>query len=259
MNAFLSRLPVRIFLALLLTVLVFGVGKSIFREPQQLCMRSTTPGTVVTVRGTSMTSTYVPLAFSVPMGRSTIVVDTPDGQHAEGTLAVYDARSPSMAFREGTVGDQVEVDFCNFFEIGDVYATERDGVIAVYRVGSSTPTGFTLTRAERDGVLAPARVIVSPSGVHVAYITWDAEKGATVFGVAEVSGKNNVVLAELTPEQGEIALDEFSWSGSKSVAYAEVVPLASGPDAQGNAHERTLYRIDVATHVRSGVHVDLVP
>lgn len=259
MNTFLSRLPVRIALAVGVAAVAFLVVLGTFREPQGLCMQST-PGTTVTVRGVTMTATHVPLTFSVAMGRSPITIETEGGQRAEGTLTVYDAHSPSLSLTEGSAGE-TRIDFCNFLSEWDTYTTEKDGVITAYRVGATDvlPTGFSLTRAERDGVLAPAKAIASPSGIYVAYITWDPTLGATVLGVAEATGKNPVVLASLTPEQGEMAIDELSWSGSKAVAYAEILPLTDGPDENGNAHEKTLYRIDVATRVREGVHIDLVP
>ena len=48
-------------------------------------------------------------------------------------------------------------------------------------------------------------------------------------------------------------------SGSGEVAWGEVGPMTGGPDANGNAHEKTLYRIEVLSHVREGVHIELVP
>lgn len=258
MSALLSRLPVRISLVAGIVVLAILVGRGAFREPQQLCVQSV-PGTVVTVRGTAMTATHVPLVFSVVTGRSSLAIDTVDGQHAEGSLIVHDARSPSVSLAQGSLGE-TQIDFCNFLSDGDTYATEQDGVITVYVLGAKniTPTGFTLTRAMRDGVRAPARVEVSPNGVYAAYITWDEEVGAMVLGVAEVSGKNNVVLATVAPEQGEIAFDEFFWSGSRSIVYAEVTTLADGPDENGNMHERLLFSIDAVTHARETMHSDRV-
>lgn len=259
MNTLLSRIPVRIALAVGVAAAAFLIVRGTFREPQQLCMRST-PGTIVTVRGVTMTATHVPLAFSVAMGRSPITIEATGGERAEGTLTVYDAHSPSLSLTEGSVGE-TKIDFCNFLSEWDTYTTEKDGVITAYRVGATNvqPTGFSLTRVERDGVLAPAKAIASPSGTYVAYITWDPTLGATILGVAEATGKNPVVLASLTPEQGEMAINELSWSGSKAVAYAEIRPLADGPDENGNAREKTLYRINVTTHAREGVHIDLVP
>ena len=256
MRAIFSSLPFRLALAGVVAVLAVVVVAGVFREPQRLCMQAA-PGTVVTMRGVDMLATFMPLEFSIPTGRSSVAVTTVDGQRVEGTIRVYDAHSPVLSIDT----DAVEIDFCTFLVDGDTYATEHDGVITVYKARPEdvVPTGFTLTRAMRDGVLAPARAIVSPSGIYVAYITWDVDRGATELHVAEVSGKNDVVLASLTPEQGEMALEELSWSGSWAVAYAEVLPMTDGPDAEGNAHEKTLYRVDVATHVREGVHIVPMP
>lgn len=249
----------RIVIAALLVPIVFLVGCSVFREPQRLCFAFSEPGTVLTVRGVALTSTHVPVAFSVPTGKSDVTVVTADGTVASGTLSVFDARSPEFTLDNAGVQALTRIDFCNFMSV-ETYAVEENGVITVYRASNGiAPTGFTLTRAERDGILAPVNAIVSPNGVYVAYITWDPAANATVLGVAEVDGKNPIVLASLTPEHGEIALDELSWSGSERVAYAEVVPLEGGPDADGNTRQKNVYRVNVKTLERSHQRIELLP
>lgn len=262
--AFLSRPAGRIAFAVVVAAFVFVTGSQFFREPMPMCLRATMPGTVVTVRGIAHTTTYVPEAFSLPLGASSVVVDTPDGRHATGTVTVYDGKSAVLSFASTDtrlVPGEVEVDMCAFLADSTTYATENDGVITVEYSGTHgvERPGFTLTRSMRDGERAPANVEVSPDGRYVAYITWNATTETMDLGVAEVSGKNNVVLASLTPEQGEMPLEDLAWSGSRSVVYAETVPLPDGPDAAGNTRQKTLYKFDVFTHARSGIHIDLLP
>lgn len=256
----LSRPAAYVVVAAVVVAVFFGV-RSVMREPQQLCFRASVPGTVLTVRGMTVTSTYVPVAFTLPEGRSAVTIETTDGTRAEGTITVASAERMTLTLDNEIVRDLTRVDFCDALSTFDTYAVEVGGVITVYRTttGGIAPTGFTLTRAERDGITAPANAIVSPNGVYVAYITWDPTLNATTLSVAEVSGKNATVLASLTPEQGEMALNELSWSSSASVAYAEIVPMVDAPDADGNAHEKTLYRIEVLSRIRTGVHIVAVP
>lgn len=262
--AFLSRPAGRIAFAVVVAALVFVTGSQFFREPMPMCLRATTPGTVVTVRGIAHTTTYVPEAFSLPLGASSVVVDTPDGRHATGTVTVYDGKSAVLSFASTDtrlVPGEVQVDLCTFLADSTTYVTENDGVIIaqVSRSRGVEKTGFSLSRSTRDGVRAPANVKVSPDGRYVAYITWNATTETMDLGIAEVSGKNNVVLASLTPEQGEMPLEDLSWSGSRAVTYAEIVPLPDGPDAAGNTRQKTLYKIDALTHAKSGIHIDILP
>lgn len=251
----------RLVLALLVIPIAFGVATLLFREPQQLCFSSVTPGVALTIRAITVTSTHVPVAFSVPTGRSAVTMSTPDGTHADGTLTVFDAKSPKLVLDNTVIANLARVDFCNFMSKGDVYVVEQDGVLVAYRATDTSvePTGFTLTRTERDGTLAPAKAIASPNGMYIASITWDFAANAQVLSVAEADGKNAVVLATLTPEQGEFAFDEFSWSSSAKVAYAEVTPIVDAPDADGNTREKTAYRMDVKTRIREAVHIVPVP